>query len=95
MAEYQGNRGGAKDSADAARAARGEAPAPAPGGGGGDGAAGGGDGAPAVPSGPSWWQTARTLGSEQKNEDIIACQVGGRTEFMMRDNCLARGGTPE
>jgi hypothetical protein len=97
MAEYDAHRPGAKDSADAARAARGEPPAPAPGTGGGSGAAAaaGSDGKPAVPSGPSWWQTARTLGSERMNEDIIGCRHGTKLEFMLKDDCLARGGTPE
>lgn len=53
-------------------------------------------GAPAAkPAGPSWWETARTLGSDPKNEAIAGCQLGGRVEFMLRDDCLARGGQPQ
>lgn len=49
-------------------------------------------GAPAAPAGPSWWETATTLGSEPIDETIAGCRLGGRVEFMRRDDCLARGG---
>ena len=49
----------------------------------------------AQPSGPSWWETARTIGPELEDETITTCALGGRTEFMRRDNCLARGGRPQ
>jgi len=52
-------------------------------------------GAPAAPAGPSWWQTARTLGSDPIDETIAACQIDGRVEFQRRDDCLARGGRPQ
>jgi len=52
-------------------------------------------GAPAAPAGPSWWQTARTLGSEPLDDTIAACEIGGRVEFQRRDDCLARGGKPQ
>jgi len=51
--------------------------------------------AQAKPSGPSWWATARTLGSEPVDESIAGCQLAGRVEFMLRDDCLARGGQPQ
>jgi hypothetical protein len=51
--------------------------------------------APAAPAGPSWWQTARTLGSEPMDDTIAACEIGGRVEFQRRDDCLARGGKPQ
>jgi hypothetical protein len=54
-----------------------------------------GGGAPAAPAGPSWWQTARTLGSEPIDDTIAACEIGGRVEFQRRDDCLARGGRPK
>ena len=50
---------------------------------------------PGPPSGPSWWQTARTLGSEPSAEGIVACEIGGRSEFMQREDCLVRGGQPK
>jgi hypothetical protein len=49
----------------------------------------------AKPAGPSWWETARTLGSDPKNEAIAGCQLGGRVEYMLRDDCLSRGGQPQ
>lgn len=58
-------------------------------------AGGGGATAAGKPAGPSWWETARTLGSEAKNESIAGCQLGGRLEYMLRDDCLARGGQPQ
>jgi len=52
-------------------------------------------GASSDSSGPSWWETARTIGPELRDGTITGCALGGRTEFMRRDNCLARGGRPE
>ncbi len=49
----------------------------------------------AKPSGPSWWSTARTIGPELQDETITTCALAGRTEFMRRDDCLARGGRPQ
>ena len=46
------------------------------------------------PSIAAYWQKARTLGSEPKNESIIGCLLDGRVEYMLRDDCLARGGEP-
>jgi hypothetical protein len=50
--------------------------------------------AQAQPAGPSWWETAKTLGSEPMDESIAGCQLAGRLEYMLRDDCLARGGQP-
>jgi hypothetical protein len=50
---------------------------------------------PAAPGGKSWWETARSLTSEESDEAITRCEVAGRTEFMLRDDCLARGGVPK
>lgn len=49
----------------------------------------------AAPAGKSWWETARSLTSEDSESDIVGCAVSGRTEFMTRDDCLARGGAPQ
>ena len=65
---------------------------PAAGGGAPAKAAPGAAPAPGAPAGPSWWQTARTLGSEPMDASIAGCRLGGRVEFMRRDDCLARGG---
>lgn len=43
----------------------------------------------------SWWETARSLTSEDSVSDIVGCAVSGRTEFMTREDCLARGGAPQ
>jgi hypothetical protein len=50
---------------------------------------------PAAPTEKGWWQTARTLGSEDSDAGITRCELSGRTEFMLRDDCLARGGAPK
>lgn len=44
----------------------------------------------------SWWEEeARTLSSEKVDEDLVQCELSGRTHFMRRSDCLARGGEPE
>jgi hypothetical protein len=50
---------------------------------------------PAAPKGASWWETARSLTSEESGTDIARCEVGGRVEYMQREDCLARGGRAE
>lgn len=50
---------------------------------------------PERPTGAAWWKTAVTLGSEESEADIVGCKLGGRLEFMQRDDCLTRGGAPE
>jgi hypothetical protein len=51
--------------------------------------------AAANPAGKSWWETARSLTSEESDEAITRCELAGRSEFMLRDDCLARGGVPK
>jgi hypothetical protein len=58
---------------------------------------------PAAPSAPAkvladmqaWWKEARTLSSEAVDEDLVRCELGGRSQFMRHDDCLARGGRAE
>jgi hypothetical protein len=50
---------------------------------------------PERPTGDAWWKTAVTLGSEESDAGIVGCKLGGRVEFMQRDDCLTRGGAPE
>jgi hypothetical protein len=50
---------------------------------------------PAAPSGDAWWRTASSVTSEEGDSSITSCALGGRNEFMQRDDCLARGGKPE
>ena len=47
------------------------------------------------PPAKSWWETARSLTSEESTSDIVGCAVSGRNEFMTREDCLARGGAPQ
>lgn len=48
-----------------------------------------------APQGKSWWETAKTLGSEESTAEIVGCKLGRGTEFMQKDDCLARGGVAE
>ena len=43
---------------------------------------------------PNWWSSAKTLGSEESSVDIAKCELNGQLQFMARDDCLSRGGTP-
>ncbi len=53
-------------------------------------------GKPAPPQGASWWAKASSLTSEESKADIVGCKTqGGKTDFMTKDDCLARGGTPQ
>lgn len=71
-------------------------PGAKPGAQGGSAVAAAGDaGKGVVATGKEWWAKATTLGSEESNADISGCKLGGRIEFMLRDDCLARGGTLE
>jgi hypothetical protein len=48
---------------------------------------------PAAATRPNWWATAKSLGSEESSAEIVQCSVGNTTQFMGRDDCLARGGS--
>ncbi len=50
---------------------------------------------PAAPKGDAWWRTASSITSEEGDSSITSCDLGGRSEFMQRDDCLARGGKPQ
>jgi hypothetical protein len=51
---------------------------------------------PAAPQGASWWAKATTLSSEESTAKIVGCKKkDGKTDFMTRDDCLARGGQPQ
>jgi hypothetical protein len=41
-----------------------------------------------------WWGRATSLSSERVDESVVQCAVGGRSQFMSRADCLARGGRP-
>jgi hypothetical protein len=36
--------------------------------------------------------TAKSFSPGQMSEGIVACKLGGSTQFMTRENCAARGG---
>jgi hypothetical protein len=76
-------KGGKATSAKEAQAKPGAAPAAK------DGAK------PPPPTGKTWWQTAKSLAGEESTADVAQCRLGGRVEFMLRDDCLARGGRVE
>ncbi len=38
------------------------------------------------------WGGARSLDTQDIDESIVRCQLGSSTQFMGRDDCLARGG---
>jgi hypothetical protein len=39
-----------------------------------------------------WWQSARSLGSDELSADIVSCEIGGSTQFMREADCLSQGG---
>jgi len=41
-----------------------------------------------------WWNSARSLNSKSVSPSIVNCRLGGRSQFMTRDECLNRGGDP-
>lgn len=43
----------------------------------------------------NWWASATSLGSEAPKADIVHCSVGNSSQFMGREDCLARGGSIE
>ena len=40
----------------------------------------------------SWWNEARSVNSGEVDENMVACEIGGKTQFMGKTDCLARGG---
>ena len=41
-----------------------------------------------------WWKKTRSLTSGEVSDEFVKCELGGKTQFMRRPDCLARGGTP-
>jgi uncharacterized protein YPO0396 len=41
----------------------------------------------------TWWQNARSIGSDETSEDVVRCVVGGADQYMHKPDCLMRGGT--
>jgi hypothetical protein len=46
------------------------------------------------PSVGEWWKKTRSLSSGEVSDEFVKCELGGKTQFMRRPDCLARGGTP-
>jgi len=44
-------------------------------------------------SSPGWWEKARVLTREQRDESIVQCHLRGSRRFMGRDDCLSQGGS--
>lgn len=40
-----------------------------------------------------WWNQATSLSPEEAPSSIVQCRLSGGTQFMSRDDCLARGGS--
>ena len=40
----------------------------------------------------SWWNEARSLNSGEVDDNMVACELSGKTQFMGKTDCLARGG---
>lgn len=41
-----------------------------------------------------WWGGATSLAPTNLESSIVSCRLRGATQFMSRDDCLSRGGTP-
>lgn len=41
-----------------------------------------------------WWAEARSLDPKDIDDSIVRCKLGGKSQFMGRNECLARGGKP-
>ena len=40
-----------------------------------------------------WWESARSINTGEVDESMVSCTLRGATQFMRRDECLARGGS--
>ena len=40
------------------------------------------------------WSVSRSINTGEVDESIVSCRLGGSTQFMRRDDCRTRGGTP-
>lgn len=41
-----------------------------------------------------WWDRASSLAPAELEASIVSCRLRGTTQFMSKDDCLSRGGTP-
>lgn len=42
-----------------------------------------------------WWGKATSLSPKAVSPGIARCQISGGTQYMSKDDCLARGGRPQ
>ena len=49
---------------------------------------------PPAKIGEEWWKSATSLASGEKDPSLTSCRLEGRTQFMRKNDCLARGGRP-
>ena len=47
------------------------------------------------PSVGDWWKKTRSLTSGEVSDEFVKCGLDGKTQFMRRPDCLARGGKPQ
>ena len=41
-----------------------------------------------------WWESASSFSAAEVDASVVRCDVGGSVQFMSRDDCRVRGGTP-
>jgi hypothetical protein len=46
----------------------------------------------AATSAADWWSKATTLTPDERDPDLVRCQLAGRVEFMRKHDCLMRSG---
>ena len=50
----------------------------------------------AAKSGSDYWQNSRTISpGAGGNSNVVSCNLRGQVQFMKRDDCTNRGGTPK
>ena len=50
---------------------------------------------PLVAQSKEWWSTATSFSTKNVDASIVRCRLRGRVNFMSKDDCLGRGGSPE
>ena len=50
---------------------------------------------PLVQQSKEWWSTATSFSTKNVNSSIVRCRLPDGSNFMSKDDCLGRGGSPE
>jgi len=50
---------------------------------------------PLLKQSKEWWGRATSLAPSGIDSTIVKCGLGGATQFMSKNDCLSRGGTPQ